>query len=259
VPGRSVARLAAALSGAAAVCLSFAAPAAALEPGVPSGQPVSNSVGMRLVLVPAGTFTMGSPPGAPLRQDEETTRQVTLTKAFRISATEVTQKQWAVVMGTAADSAAGDLPVASVSWNDAQAFCRKLSQKEGASYRLPTEAEWEYACRAGADASAVDRDAVAWHAGNSDGEAHAVAQKQPNAWLLHDLLGNVAEWTQDAYAPYPLRDQTDPAGPATGGAKAVRGGSFRSFPPALRCAARTGVGGAYQQPHVGLRVVQTLP
>jgi formylglycine-generating enzyme required for sulfatase activity len=249
----------AAVSLAAAVCLWIAGPAAAVEPLAPPGQAVSNSVGMSLVLVPAGTFTMGSPPGAPLRQEEETTRQVTLTRAFRISATEVTQKQWAVLMGAVADSPPADLPVASVSWNDAQAFCRKLSQKEGVTYRLPTEAEWEYACRAGADAAAVDRDAVAWHAGNSDGGTHAVAQKQPNAWLLHDMLGNVAEWTQDAYAPYPRQDETDPTGAAAGGAKAVRGGSFRSFPPALRCAARTGVGGAYQQPHVGFRVVQALP
>jgi formylglycine-generating enzyme required for sulfatase activity len=207
------------------------------------------------VPVPAGTFTMGSPPGAPLRQDEETTRQVTLTKAFRVSATEVTQRQWAAVMGTGTPTAA-ELPVTSISWNEAQAFCQKLSQKEGATYRLPTEAEWEYACRAGSDAVAVDRDAVAWHAGNSDGEAHPVAQKQANAWGLVDLLGNAAEWTQDTYAPYPRADETDPVGPASGGAKVVRGGSFRAFPPALRCAARTGVPASYQLRHVGFRVVR---
>jgi formylglycine-generating enzyme required for sulfatase activity len=219
---------------------------------------------------------MGSPPGAPFRQDEETTRRVTLTKAFRISATEVTQKQWAAVMGTAVPAggpgetaATGDLPVTSVSWNEAQAFCQKLSAKERVTYRLPTEAEWEYACRAAAqdapaqDAAAgpaaVDRDAVAWHAGNSEGEPHAVAAKRANAWRLFDTLGNVAEWTQDAYAPYPRADETDPTGPATGGTKAVRGGSFRSLAPALRCAARAGVGAAYQLPHVGFRVVQVAP
>jgi formylglycine-generating enzyme required for sulfatase activity len=153
---------------------------------------------------------------------------------------------------------AEDLPVTSVSWNDAQAFCRKLSQKEGVTYRLPTEAEWEYACRAGSDATAVDRDAVSWHAGNSDGGAHPVAQKQANAWGLFDLLGNAAEWTQDAYAPYPRADETDPARPATGGQRVVRGGSFRSFPPALRCAARTGVPASYQLAHVGFRVVREV-
>ena len=150
------------------------------------------------------------------------------------------------------------MPVTSVSWNDAQAFCQKLSQKENATYRLPTEAEWEYACRAGAQASAGDRDAAAWHAGNSDGEAHAVAQKQANAWGLFDVLGNAAEWTQDAYAPYPRGEETDPAGPPAGGPKVVRGGSFRSFPPALRCAARVGTPGSYQLAHVGFRVVQEV-
>jgi formylglycine-generating enzyme required for sulfatase activity len=255
VKGRPAARCAAALAGAAA-CRALATTVDALQPAAPSGRPVVNSVGMTLVLVPAGTFTMGSAPGAPLRQDEETTRQVTLTKAFRIAATELTRKQWTAVMGTGAQPAS-DAPVTSVSWNDVQAFCRRLSQKEGVTYRLPTEAEWEYACRAGAvPAVAVDLDAVAWHAGNSDGEARAVAHKPANAWGLFDTLGNAAEWTQDAYAPYPRGDETDPAGPATGGTKVVRGGSFRSFPPALRCAARTGVPASYQLAHVGFRVVR---
>ena len=162
-------------------------------------------------------------------------------------------------MGAAGDSSAADLPVASVSWTDAQAFCRKLSQKEGASYRLPTEAEWEYACRAGA--TRLRSIETPWPGTPATATARRTPSRRsrPNAWGLQDVLGNVAEWTQDAYAPYPLRDEADPAGPATGGAKAVRGGSFRSFPPALRCAARTGVGGAYQQPHVGFRVVQALP
>jgi formylglycine-generating enzyme required for sulfatase activity len=248
--------LAAALAGAAALCLVPGAPAAALEPAPPGGMPIVNSAGMELVLVPAGTFTMGSPPGAPLRQEEETTRRVTLTKALRIATTEVTQKQWVAVMGAGAQPTE-DVPVTSVSWNDAQAFCRKLSQEEGFTYRLPTEAEWEYACRAGAaPAVAVERDVVAWHAGNSDGAAHAVALKQANAWGLFDTLGNAAEWTQDAYAPYPRVEETDPAVPATGGAKVVRGGSFRSFAPALRCAARTGVPASYQLAHVGFRVVR---
>ena len=115
-----------------------------------SGDVVVNSLGMRMVLVPAGTFPMGSPPGEPMRQDEETLRQVTLTRPFRIAATEVTQGQWLALMPTNRSPEKGDgLPVSSVSWNDAQEFCARLTEKEGVTYRLATEAEWEYACRAG--------------------------------------------------------------------------------------------------------------
>ena len=226
------------------------------------GGTVVNSLGMRMVLVPAGSFLMGSPPGAPLRQEEEVPHRVTLTRAFRISATEVTRRQWLALMPTSPGSPRDDdIPVASVSWREAQEFCVRLSQKEGATYRLPTEAEWEYACRAGGDvppAGAPDLPTVAWYADNAEGTAHPVGRKKANAWRLHDLLGNVAEWTLDAYGPYPRAEATDPTGPAPGVTRVVRGGSWRSFPPALRCAARTGTPESYQLPHVGLRVVQEV-
>jgi len=228
----------------------------------PGGDVVVNSLGMRMVRVPAGSFSMGSLPGTPLRQEEEFPHPVTLTRAFRIASTEVTQRQWLALMPSFPSPQPGDdLPVTSVSWKEAQAFCLELSRKEGATYRLPTEAEWEYACRAGADSpvGAAELGAAAWYADNSEGTTHPVGSKKPNAWGLHDLLGNVAEWTLDVYGPYPrVEADKDPTGPAAGSTRVVRGGSWRGFPPALRCAARTGTPESYQLPHVGLRVVQEI-
>jgi formylglycine-generating enzyme required for sulfatase activity len=228
-----------------------------------SGDAVVNSLGMRMVRVPAGRFPMGSLPGAPLRQEEEFPHRVALTKAFRIASTEVTQRQWLALMPQNRSPQPGDdLPVTSVSWKEAQGFCLKLSQREGSTYRLPTEAEWEYVCRAGAGdppAGRAELEAVAWYADNSEGTTHPVGSKKPNAWGLHDTLGNVAEWALDAYGPYPRLDPaTDPAGPAAGPTRVVRGGAWRSFAPAVRCAARTGTPESYQLPHVGLRVVQEI-
>jgi len=238
------------------------APATVSAPATVAAPAVVNSLGIKMLLVPAGSFEMGSLPGAPLRQEEEYPHRVTLTKVFRIAPTEVTQRQWLALMPQNPSAQAGDdLPVTSVSWKDAQEFCLRLSQKEGATYRLPSEAEWEYACRAGETepASASGLDAVAWYAENAGGAAHAVGSKKPNAWGLHDTLGNVAEWTLDAYGPYPRApDTTDPTGPATGSTRVVRGGSWRGFAPAVRCAARTGTPESYQLAHVGLRVVQEI-
>jgi hypothetical protein len=155
----------------------------------PPADVVTNSVGMRMVRVAPGTFVMGSPPGEPMRQEEETPHRVALTRAFRIAATEVTERQWLAVMPQRrALPASGDRPVASVSWKEAQEFCLELSRKEGRTYRLPTEAEWEYACRAGAtSATAAGTDlAVAWYSENSDGTTHPVGVKAQNAWGLVD-------------------------------------------------------------------------
>jgi formylglycine-generating enzyme required for sulfatase activity len=233
----------------------------AQAPGSPaSGDAWVNSLGMRMVRAPAGSFQMGSLPGTPMRQEEEFPHRVTLSRAFRIASTEVTQRQWLTLMSQSPSPQQGDdLPVTSVSWKEAREFCLKLSQKEGATYRLPTEAEWEYACRADTADAPSDRtelDAVAWYADNSEGTTHPGGQKRPNAWGLHDMLGNVAEWTLDAYGPYPrVEPDTGPPGPAGGSTRVVRGGSWRGFVPALRCAARTGTPESYQLPHVGLRVV----
>jgi formylglycine-generating enzyme required for sulfatase activity len=224
---------------------------------------VTNSLGMRMVRVTPGTFLMGSPPGEPLRQEEETLRRVTLTRPFRIAATEVTERQWLALTPQGRSAQPGeDRPVASLSWREAQGFCAELSRKEGTTYRLPTEAEWEYACRAGAASppvAATELAAVAWYADNSEGTTRPVGRKGPNAWGLHDMLGNVGEWTMDVYGPYPRGEEDrDPTGPAAGSTRVVRGGSWRSFPPAVRCAARVGTPESYQLPHVGLRVVQEI-
>ena len=229
----------------------------------PAGDVVVNSLGMRMVRVPAGSFRMGSPPGEALRQEEETPRRVTLTRAFRMAATEVTQRQWLALMPQNRSPQHGDdRPVTSVSWKEAQEFCLDLSQKERTTYRLPTEAEWEYACRAGGaspPASQAEIATVAWYTDNSGGTTHPVGSKGPNAWGLHDMLGNVGEWTLDAYGPYTrVEEEKDPTGPAAGSRRVVRGGSWRSFAPALRCAARFGTPESYQLPHVGLRVVQEI-
>ena len=228
-----------------------------------AGAAVVNSLGMRMILVPTGSFLMGSPPGEPLRQEEERPRRVRQTRAFRIASTEVTQQQWLALMPVDRSAQKGtDLPVTSVSWQQAREFCVELSRREGATYRLPTEAEWEYACRAGAAEPPGGRAALetlAWYADNSEEATHPAGSKKANAWGLHDVLGNVAEWTLDAYGPYPrVEEETNPTGPAGGSTRVVRGGSWRSFPPALRCAARTGTPESYQLPHVGLRVVQEL-
>jgi formylglycine-generating enzyme required for sulfatase activity len=228
-----------------------------------AGSSAVNSLGMRMVLVPAGSFRMGSLPGEPLRQEEEVPRRVGLTRRFRIAATEVTQQQWLALMpSNRSPQQGGGLPITSVSWPEAREFCLKLSQREGATYRLPTEAEWEFACRAGGTYPPVgpgDLGAVAWYSDNSDGTTHPVGLRKPNAWGLHDMLGNAAEWTLDTYGPYPrVEKETDPTGPAAASTKVVRGGSWRGFPPALRCAARTGTPESYQLAHVGLRVVQEI-
>ena len=155
-----------------------------------------------------------------------------------------------------------DRPVTSVSWKEAQEFCLELSQKEGTIYRLPTEAEWEYACRAGGaspPAGRAELAAVAWYADNSEETTHPVGLKRPNPRGLTDMIGNVGEWTLDVYGPYPrVEEDKDPTGPGPGSTRVVRGGSWRGFPPALRCAARTGAPESYQLPHVGLRVVQEI-
>jgi formylglycine-generating enzyme required for sulfatase activity len=252
----------------AAPTLVVVALSAAPSPGRPAQAPsagdvVVNSLGMRMVRVPAGSFRMGSPAGEPLRQDEEVPRRVRLTRPFRIASTEITQRQWLALMPWNRSRRKGDdLPVTSVSWTDAREFCLRLSEKEGALYRLPTEAEWERACRGGgvAPLREADRAAVAWYADNSGGTPHPVGRKRSNPWGLFDLLGNVAEWTLDAYAPYPPAEEVeDPTGPAEGVTKVVRGGAWRSFAPAVRCAARTGTPASYQLHHVGFRVVQELP
>ncbi len=219
----------------------------------PPGEFVRNSIGMQLKLIPAGEFLMGSPDDEALRdQDECPLHRVRITKPFYLGVHEVTQAQYESVMGRNPSQFKGpDHPVENVSWEEARTFCEKLSQlpAEKAArrgYRLPTEAEWEYACRAGTNSVFSFGDDVsqagsyAWYSSNAGDRTHPGGQKRPNAWGLHDMHGNVWEWCQDGYASdyYKRSPLTDPQGPSTL-SHVVRGGSWggpaRSCRSAYRC------------------------
>ena len=203
-----------------------------------SGNARSGSVPeMSFVRIPSGTFEMGSDGSF----DMQPIHSVTITRDFELEATEVTQAQWRAVMGNdPAHFPGDDRPVEMVSWNDAQAFIRRLNQLDpGKGYRLPTEAEWEYACRAGStDQGWGSVDDVAWWHRNSEEQTHPVGERQANAWGLYDMLGNVWEMTSDWKDPYPNGPVTDPAGPAHGYYKVIRGGSWFDVPAAANAAFR---------------------
>jgi formylglycine-generating enzyme required for sulfatase activity len=193
----------------------------------------TNSIGMEMVLIPAGSFMMGSEAGYG---NEEPVHEVTISKPFYLGKHEVTQEQWEVVMGNNPSRfKGGDNPVENVSWNDVQAFIKKLNEKEGTTgYRLPTEAEWEYAARAGTNTTYFFGDdekelsRCAWYYDNSGKKTHPVGQKYPNVWGLYDVHGNVWEWVQDRYGEeyYAKSPGADPQGPSRGSRRVFRGGSW---------------------------------
>jgi formylglycine-generating enzyme required for sulfatase activity/tRNA A-37 threonylcarbamoyl transferase component Bud32 len=203
---------------------------------------VTNSIGIEFVDIPAGKFQMGEGPSAVA---------VTLTRPFYMGVHEVTNAQWNRVMGSVPSGWKEDArPVGQVSWEDAVEFCRKLSalpeeRKAGRMYRLPTEAEWEYACRAGtttqysfgADGQILDD--YGWFDGNSGNETHLVGQKKPNAWGLYDMHGNVWEWCGDWHGDYPDGEVTDPQGPSSGSLRVNRGGSWYATAGGCRSAERS--------------------
>lgn len=252
------AALRAALIGACVGISWVAASGGADSPRV--GAVATNSVGMRLVHVPSGEFTMGSPAGEAGRHEDEMRHGVRLSRDFSMGAAEVTQRQWEAVMGAGNPSKVKgpELPVTGVTWADAVKFCARLSEKEGRQYRLPTEAEWERACRAG-EAGAFSgggADEVAWHLGNSGEVPHPVGGLKPNAWGLHDMHGNAMEWCADWYQERLGRDAAvDPAGPGQGETRVARGGSFRHNARAARSAARQAITPSYQFDHLGFRVL----
>ena len=195
-----------------------------------------NGLGIKMLPVPAGAFEMGDDDG---EYDERPVHAVALTTPFWMGATEVTNAQYERFRpehrqrrGGAAD----DEAVVFVSWDDATAFCAWLSEREGATYRLPTEAEWEYACRAaGKDAPpdeyVRDAPANAWSGWASSKASKTVAASRPNGWGFYDLRGNVEEWCRDWYGPYASGPQTDPVGPGDGQFRVTRGGAngFTAF------------------------------
>ena len=168
--------------------------------------------------------------------------RVRISRGFWLGKHEVTQSEWQAVMGTnpSAFSGCGRCPVERVSWDDAQGFIRQLNGRAGGSrYRLPTEAEWEYAARAGTSGDRYGNlDVIAWYQDNSGHRTQAVGRKAPNAWGLHDMLGNVREWVQDWYGGYPGGSATDPRGPGSGSSRVFRGGSWRSFARVCRASDR---------------------
>ena len=183
---------------------------------------------MRFRLIPAGTFMMGSETGA---EDESPVHEVRITKPFYMGVTEVTQEQWEKVVDSGSPYVIGplDLPMDCLSWTQAITFCQRLSASDSTyDYRLPTEAEWEYACRAGTkDAYYGDIGQIAWYRENSHTTTHRVGQKQANAFGLHDMSGNVFEWCQDWYDRdyYHKSSTDDPTGPERGEFRVYRGGS----------------------------------
>ena len=204
----------------------------------PTQRTFTSNIGMGFVLIPAGSFTMGSPTGESGREPDELQHPVTISKPFYLQTTEVTQKQWTQVMGSNPSyfkDCGDDCPVETVSWNDAQEFIKKLIQTEsGAKYRLPTEAEWEYACRAGSKGRFYFGDVetklgeYAWYQGNSGWKTHPVRKREPNAWGFYDMHGNVLEWCQDWYGDYTTSQVTDPTGPKAGQFRVLRGGSWNT-------------------------------
>lgn len=212
---------------------------------------------MTFIWIPPGTFRMGNSPDDP--PDPAHSRwynapfEVKLTRGFWLSTTEVTQATWQAVMGTNPSYHLGDhLPVHNVSWDDAQAFLAKAGSQLDLPLRLPTEAEWEYAARAGVDRSKVAIAELGWTRADGISAPRPVATRQPSAWGLYDMFGNVNEWCQDFYGPYPNKPQTDWSGPTTGRERVVRGGSYtgrvRHANPSDR--------GFYDQPQpwVGFRI-----
>jgi len=220
---------------------------------------LGNGVKLEMVEVPGGTFQMGSPEAEKGRHSWEGPQHQVTVSAFAIGKYEVTQKQWQAVMGNNPSNFKGDdLPVEEVSWNEAKEFCQKLSRQTSKNYRLPTEAEWEYACRAGTTgAYAGTLDEMGWYKDNSGGKKHAVGQKKPNAFGLYDMHGNVWEWCSDWYGSYASMAVTDPVGASSGSYRVIRGGGWIFDAVNCRSAERFRRSLDDHAPILGFRLVRT--
>ncbi len=260
------------------------------DTGAPGGDlPVRNALdtaaAMRFRGLPGGRFLMGSPEQEPGRFPSEGPQHEVSVSALWMAETEVTQAQWQAVMGRNPASSRGpELPVAGLSWCDALHFANALSEREGLQpayrlrgrcgyggqvswkrgadgYRLPTEAEWEYAARAGRQQryAGSDRlDEVAWTGLDREERLRPVAQKAPNAWGLHDMSGNVWEWVWDWRQDYASLSQADPSGPSSGLMRVFRGGSFRHLARFARVANRSWAQPIYRADNLGLRLARSL-
>ncbi len=236
-----------------------------------TSEEIINAIEEKMVRIPSGTFMMGSPEG--VGDDEETPQHRVTISSFAISQTEVTQEQWRAVANLPEIKTNlplypsryyGDLlPVESISWNEAVEFCERLSRKTGRKYRLPTEAEWEYACRAGMTKiypTDNNVDKLMWYVGNSNGTTQSVAQTKPNSWGLYDMYGNVWEWCADWYGEkyYSRSSATNPKGVKKGKMRVIRGGGWDNAAgqcrPAYRDKAQPDGNGAF----LGMRLAMTL-
>jgi formylglycine-generating enzyme required for sulfatase activity len=242
---------------------------------------ITNSIGMKFSLIPAGEFLMGSPESDSIAYDfEKPQHKVRITKPFYLGVYEVTQGEYEKVMGenpswfskggSGPDHVSGKdtsgYPVEMVSWEDAAEFCKRLSAKERQTYRLPTEAEWEYACRAGTTTKWYCGDKedelarVAWYGKDSamGSTTHPVGAKEANAWGLFDIHGNVWEWCQDWWGPYSRDEAIDPTGPSDVAFPVYRGGCWDLRAESCRSAYRCRYEPDYRNSHRGFRVARSL-
>ena len=229
-----------------------------------AGETWMNSLGMEFVWIPAGNFLMGSPEDEEGRDDDERQHEVRISEGYWMKKHEVTQGEWEAAMGTNPStftSCGPRCPVESVSWDDTQEFIRRMNARESGSgyvYRLPTEAEWEYGARAGTTGARYGAlDAIAWYSANRGKTTHPVGQKRPNAWDLHDMLGNVWEWTGAWYGVYPSGSVSDPEGPESGSNRVLRGGGWLNFAGTVRSANRYHLSPGYRGGSIGFRLVRT--
>jgi formylglycine-generating enzyme required for sulfatase activity len=245
-------------------------------------QPASLIASATFAKIPAGSFQMGSPSNESGRYDNEVLHRVTISHRFEMGETDVTQLQWFLVMGynpshfKSPQYCQGDFisvngtdlcpnnPVEQVSWDDAQVFILTLNQHEdGYTYRLPTEAEWEYAARAGSQTAynfgddAARLDASAWYSNNSGSQTRAVGGKIANAFGLYDMAGNVWQWVQDYYGDYSHSQVADPAGPRSGALRVFRGGDWSRVAQFCRPAFRLFAGAGARFSILGFRLVRT--
>jgi len=237
---------------------------------------ITNSIGVKLNLITPGEFTMGSPESERGRLPDETQHRVKITQPFYLSVHEVTQEQYEKLigknpsffsaLGKGKDLVSGidtsQFPVESVNWYDVVAFCSKLSDQEGDQYRLPTEAEWEYACRAGTSTAysfGDDVSVLGEYAWSHDNSTHPVGELKPNAWALYDMHGNVWEWCSDWHGPYGNKKVvSDPTGPASGEDRVLRGGPYYLL-EIIRAAFRLNNIPAYRRHSYGFRLARTIP
>lgn len=230
--------------------------------GCPAGSKITVA-DIDFVWCPDGEFYMGSTDG---NSNELPVHHVTISKGFWISSEEVSQEQWMAIMGDNPSDMTGDprAPVENVSWNDVQTYITALNDAHPLrTFRLPTEAEWEYACRAdtstayffGTDSSALTK--YAWYSSNDGNKTHLVGQKEANDWGLYDVYGNVGEWVNDWYDDYPEEGaaETDPQGPETGSTHVFRGGTWSDDAATCTSSHRSSAGADKRSSKIGFRLV----